>query len=294
MSHPCGAEAAEARQQVAALRERVMRAATPADIASIWGEVEQLRAVRHDLGVHAATDQFLACSTPAPLPPLPVALSTALVPPPLPAPAFPAPTAFDCKFGASAPPPLEAPVVTAEALAALGAARKSGGRRCGGGGSVPPRSRSTSAGASPPTGFSRGHSGSADDHGGGSGAETPSELLWPDTSALLEEDASEVATDLPQIQVLRLADALEESLPSVGSSGHYVGTCKPCAFVHTKGCNNGQDCKFCHICAPGSAKRRKKALRTHMRRGTESAALWDGAGMMVTGLAAFAPLPRAR
>merc|ERR1719293_616141 len=46
-------------------------------------------------------------------------------------------------------------------------------------------------------------------------------------------------------------------LPTVGSTGHHVGTCRPCAFLHTKGCNNGVDCPFCHLCPPGEKKKRK-------------------------------------
>jgi len=53
------------------------------------------------------------------------------------------------------------------------------------------------------------------------------------------------------------------SLPSVGSAGHASGHCKPCAFLHTKGCANGLNCSFCHLCAPDERKfrqREKKAM----------------------------------
>lgn len=65
-------------------------------------------------------------------------------------------------------------------------------------------------------------------------------------------------------QVLRLADVLtsdglDEALDvvSVGSRAHPIA-CKPCAFYHLKGCENGRDCEFCHLCDPGEKKRRKK------------------------------------
>jgi len=67
--------------------------------------------------------------------------------------------------------------------------------------------------------------------------------------------------------VLRLADALPEpelgspELPSFGSTGHRTGTCRPCAFFHSKGCGNGTQCTFCHLCAPGEKKRRLKEKR---------------------------------
>jgi len=67
-----------------------------------------------------------------------------------------------------------------------------------------------------------------------------------------------------ELRILRLADSLEE-LPSQGSALHRTGRCKPCAFVHTKGCNTGKACQFCHLCDQGSSKRRKKALREYLR-----------------------------
>lgn len=73
---------------------------------------------------------------------------------------------------------------------------------------------------------------------------------------------------LPRAQpVLRIAEALTEpklgttEMPTEGSAGHRFGTCKPCAFVHTKGCDNGTECQFCHICKPDELRRRKKAKR---------------------------------
>lgn len=50
-------------------------------------------------------------------------------------------------------------------------------------------------------------------------------------------------------------------LPSVGSAGHYAGDCRPCAFMHAKGCSSGRDCTFCHICDVGEKKRRQKEKR---------------------------------
>lgn len=47
-------------------------------------------------------------------------------------------------------------------------------------------------------------------------------------------------------------------LPSVGSAGHAAGACKPCAFLHSKGCDNGAACTFCHLCGPGEKKRRQR------------------------------------
>lgn len=49
--------------------------------------------------------------------------------------------------------------------------------------------------------------------------------------------------------------------PTIGSKGHFYGTCKPCAFLYTKGCGNGASCSFCHLCDVGEKKRRGKEKR---------------------------------
>mmetsp|Transcript_4090 Transcript_4090/g.6323 ORF Transcript_4090/g.6323 Transcript_4090/m.6323 type:complete len:244 (+) Transcript_4090:73-804(+) len=65
-------------------------------------------------------------------------------------------------------------------------------------------------------------------------------------------------------QVICLAGALGEpvlgssELPTVGSAGHRLGTCRPCAFLHKRGCGNGVQCSFCHLCDAGEKKRRQK------------------------------------
>jgi len=54
-------------------------------------------------------------------------------------------------------------------------------------------------------------------------------------------------------------------VPSMGSAGHHLGMCKPCAFVFKGGCTNGVGCVFCHLCAPGEKKRRKKESKDRRR-----------------------------
>jgi len=49
-----------------------------------------------------------------------------------------------------------------------------------------------------------------------------------------------------------------QSQGTLGSAGHEIGNCKPCAFVYTKGCQSGAQCAFCHLCPPGEKDRRKK------------------------------------
>jgi len=66
---------------------------------------------------------------------------------------------------------------------------------------------------------------------------------------------------------ISLTDTL--GLWSIGSACHETGTCKPCAFLwkdlKQPGCQNGQDCVFCHLCPPGEVKKRKKQ-KTFMRK----------------------------
>lgn len=49
-------------------------------------------------------------------------------------------------------------------------------------------------------------------------------------------------------------------MPSVGSAGHEASppTCKPCAFFHTKGCEMGTECEFCHLCGPEVRRQRRR------------------------------------
>jgi len=78
----------------------------------------------------------------------------------------------------------------------------------------------------------------------------------------------------PKAPVLLLSNALEASalgspaaLPSVGSGSHHLGACKPCAHAYTaKGCQNGFQCTFCHLCPPGELKRQQKAKRSAQRK----------------------------
>lgn len=50
-------------------------------------------------------------------------------------------------------------------------------------------------------------------------------------------------------------------LPSIGSLGHSIRRCKPCAFSTRLGCSNGLQCQFCHLCEAGEKKRRRKEKR---------------------------------
>jgi len=67
---------------------------------------------------------------------------------------------------------------------------------------------------------------------------------------------------IPDTSVSQLPKLGSPELPSVGSLGHHINRCKPCAFVQRNGCSNGVQCSFCHMCAPGEKKRRRKEKRS--------------------------------
>lgn len=53
--------------------------------------------------------------------------------------------------------------------------------------------------------------------------------------------------------------------PSIGSLQHFAvaadgqPACRPCAWFHKRhGCQNAENCQFCHLCPEGELKRRKK------------------------------------
>uniref|UniRef100_A0A7S2L2R0 C3H1-type domain-containing protein n=1 Tax=Zooxanthella nutricula TaxID=1333877 RepID=A0A7S2L2R0_9DINO len=56
-------------------------------------------------------------------------------------------------------------------------------------------------------------------------------------------------------------DPVPQDLATLGSVGHWDGTCSPCAFNHKGGCASGRLCQFCHLCGPGEKRRRKKERR---------------------------------
>jgi hypothetical protein len=65
-------------------------------------------------------------------------------------------------------------------------------------------------------------------------------------------------------------------LPSIGSALHVTGECKPCWFVHKRGCTNGDQCTLCHLCPPGEWKRRRQQRRAEVERAALLAAQATG------------------
>jgi len=56
-------------------------------------------------------------------------------------------------------------------------------------------------------------------------------------------------------------------IPSAGSVAHGSGMCKPCAWLwKPQGCQNGQECRHCHLCPEGELKARRKVKADTLRK----------------------------
>lgn len=69
------------------------------------------------------------------------------------------------------------------------------------------------------------------------------------------------APTLHLVDMLPTPELGTPALPTVGSEAHGLGACRPCAFLYSKGCSNGAQCAYCHLCLPGEKKRRMKEQR---------------------------------
>jgi len=74
-------------------------------------------------------------------------------------------------------------------------------------------------------------------------------------------DASTADTDNRVLEI----DTPNQGLPSVGSASHSLGLCTPCGFLYKGGCSEGVDCKYCHVCPPGTIELARKMKRRHAK-----------------------------
>jgi len=95
----------------------------------------------------------------------------------------------------------------------------------------------------------------------------------PEPPAGLPAEPAAGSARAKKTPVLMLSEAVPQpavgssELPTVGSQAHRWGTCSPCAYAHSsRGCKNGVECPFCHLCDPGELKRRQKMKRMTQRR----------------------------
>lgn len=106
-------------------------------------------------------------------------------------------------------------------------------------------------------------------------------MSTPPLSVSDDEGEKECCADQSGTLKISLTDSL--GLWSVGSVGHDIGMCKPCAFLwkdpQQPGCQNGRDCVFCHLCPPGEVKKRKtekKIMRKMNRNFRYQNQVWNG------------------
>jgi len=74
-----------------------------------------------------------------------------------------------------------------------------------------------------------------------------------------QQKASEEAEEQAQLQSEDSPSEARKPTPSAGSAFHFTGECRPCAwFWNPRGCQNGRECRHCHLCPEGEIKRRRK------------------------------------
>lgn len=108
---------------------------------------------------------------------------------------------------------------------------------------------------------------------GSSATEISSGVEWL-RNAVIEETSNQETCNVDQ-EMDQLPDAVsaaiaalclddisnghEHESSSIGSIGHHMGSCRPCAWRwKPSGCVKAESCEFCHLCEKGARKTRKK------------------------------------
>lgn len=93
-------------------------------------------------------------------------------------------------------------------------------------------------------------------------AAAPRVVAFPPTETQAFE-ASNAFVLAPGVQPLEV----RQPEMSSGAVLHSSEDCRPCAwFWRPQGCNNGEDCRHCHLCPQGEVKARRKSKITSMRK----------------------------
>jgi len=81
----------------------------------------------------------------------------------------------------------------------------------------------------------------------------------PDSGATSSSQHSSCPPSKNDIMLPTMIPETATEFPSVGSSLHGTGQCKPCAWFHKPGgCLRGKQCRHCHTCASNEVAQRKK------------------------------------
>lgn len=67
---------------------------------------------------------------------------------------------------------------------------------------------------------------------------------------------------------LHLEDDVSKNFIALKKLDHQRGVCVPCSFYvfRSDGCRHGDTCKYCHLCSPQDAKRRRRQLRKEVNK----------------------------
>eukprot|EP00931_Biecheleriopsis_adriatica_P072730 TRINITY_DN47144_c0_g1_i1.p1 TRINITY_DN47144_c0_g1~~TRINITY_DN47144_c0_g1_i1.p1 ORF type:complete len:363 (-),score=18.09 TRINITY_DN47144_c0_g1_i1:94-1056(-) len=96
------------------------------------------------------------------------------------------------------------------------------------------------------------------------------DLINGDISSRSDTRSSSSPDARPTGMKVRSTASVNDDLPSVGSSLHVRGNCKPCAYVNTaEGCRSGKLCVFCHDpdhAAEEAIRRPSKGARSALKK----------------------------
>jgi len=85
------------------------------------------------------------------------------------------------------------------------------------------------------------------------------EALLPSTQDEKQRDQQKAGND-------EVAISSNMPLASLGSARHFAKECRPCAWFHRPGgCQNGAECRHCHLCPDGELKVRRDTKAASMR-----------------------------
>lgn len=104
------------------------------------------------------------------------------------------------------------------------------------------------------------------------GSATPQQASMCDTICRSACCQTEEAQEARSQQLVRGTQIVDEqrpgasALPSVGSTGHAEGTCRPCAHSWKPGgCSKGFSCTFCHLCREDDFRKKRKDRASFFR-----------------------------
>merc|ERR1719235_1140297 len=78
----------------------------------------------------------------------------------------------------------------------------------------------------------------------------------------LPSSPPKISPEMPEHSGGEASPVTLADLPSLGSLGHFVGTCSRCCFFPKGRCQNGYECRFCHFEHEKRQRKRKTNVRS--------------------------------